>query len=362
MAMRLSVIIPCYNEGTTLRDTIERVEHARLLSGWEREIIVIDDGSSDTTSSILRSLEGENRVRALRHAHNKGKGAAVKTGLSVASGDYVLVQDADNEYDPADYAALIAALEKDELVFGSRNLGSNNVPYNAVYFYGGLLVTKLFNLLFGTRLSDIASCYKLFPRRFIPELLKSDHNDFVFDAVVLTRALTRESTIAEVPISYRARGKREGKKLNARHATKIVAALILSRFGLGGARSVSFVAQIMRFLIAGGSAAIINVVTLYLFTEFAHIWYLYSSILAFTIAFAFSFSFQKYWVFRSDDYAKIPTQLPLHLGVALGNLALNTILLFLLVEYVHLWYVLAQLVASALIGIESFIAFRWIFR
>lgn len=362
MATKLTIIIPCFNESATLSQTLEKVERAHLPQGWEREIIVVDDGSTDATYKIARSFETSGRVRTCIHSTNRGKGAAVKTGLSIATGDYLLIQDADAEYEPADYGKLIAGLEKGESVFGSRNRGDNNVPYNAVYFYGGLLVTKLFNLLYGTRVSDVASCYKLFPRRFIPELLASGHDDFVFDAVVLTRALIRDGTVTEVPISYTARTKAEGKKLNARHATKIVAALFLTRMGLGNAKSVATVAQVMRFLIAGGIATVINLAMLYVLTEFAAVWYLYSSIGAFFVAFVFSFSLQKYWVFRSDHHSKIPTQLPLHLGAALCNLGLNTLLLFMFVEYAHLWYILAQLVASTVIAVESFIVFRWIFR
>jgi len=360
--MRLSIIVPCYNEAATVREILERTLRVELPPGWEREIIVVDDGSTDGTSSIVRSLQNKHTLLLLSHSNNRGKGAAVKTGLASARGEYVLIQDADAEYDPADYVALIAGLRRGQSVFGSRNLGSNNVPYNAVYYYGGLLVSKLSNLLFGTHLSDIASCYKLFPSRFIPELLKSGHDDFVFDAVVLTDVLVRGGSIAEVPISYHARTKADGKKLNARHATKIVAALLLYRFGLGSAASTAFIAQVIRFLMVGGSAAAVHVTSLFVLTEFANIWYLYSSMFAFIAAFSFNFLAQKYWVFGSDDHGRIPIQLPLHLGMALMNLGINIGLLYALVEFAGIWYVLAQLIASALIATLSFVLLRWIFK
>ena len=362
MKMKLTIIVPCYNEAATLERVIDALEKVSLPDGWEREIIAVDDGSTDDTARLLHEFEARGRVRALFHPGNSGKGRAVKTGLAAATGDYILIQDADAEYDPADIPRLITALKENDSVFGSRNLGTNNVPYNATFFYGGLLVTKLFNMVFRTRLSDIATCYKLFPRRFIPALLASDHDDFVFDAVHMTRTLVALGSIVEVPISYRARTREQGKKLTVTHAGKIVTALFLSRIGLTEARHISMTMQIIRFLITGTLTASINLTALYLLTEYAGIWYIYSSILAFAVAFSFNFTLQKYWVFQSGEHTKIPRQLPLHLGVALVNLVINTILLYLLVEYVHVWYVLAQAIASAIIAVETFFALRWIFK
>ncbi|HEY4527092.1 MAG TPA: bifunctional glycosyltransferase family 2/GtrA family protein [Candidatus Paceibacterota bacterium] len=358
---KLSIIIPCYNESATLGGIVEQL-NALALPEWEREIIIVDDGSIDDTPSILRALEHKGDVIALSLPHNLGKGAAVKRGLQAATGDHILIQDADMEYDPRDIPALIEALPGSDSVFGSRNLRSNNVPYNAVFFYGGLLVTKLFNFVFGTQLTDLATCYKLFPRRFVPTLVASDHDDFVFDSVVLTRTLGAGGTIKEVPISYHARKKREGKKLNALHGMKIVAALFLARIGLTKAAHMASLAKIFRFLAIGTNAALIHIITLYLFTEYAHLWYIYSTVLAFVVAFVFNFSMQKYWVFKSAEHAKIPVQFPLHLVVALINLCINVLLLYLFVEYLGLWYVLAQALASAIIAIETFVLLRLIFK
>ena len=358
---KLSIIIPCYNEAATIERVVEQLE-AVSLPEWEREIIIVNDGSIDETIQALRRLETKPGIKTFSLPRNEGKGAAVKRGLTEASGDYILIQDADLEYDPEDIPRLLAALPKSDSVFGSRNLGSNNVPYNAVFFYGGLLVTKLFNLVFGTRLTDLATCYKLFPRRFVPALLTSDHNDFVFDAVVLTRTLGTGGTIQEVPISYRARKKREGKKLNAFHGAKIVVALFLARAGLTKAAHIRSIAKILRFLVIGTGAALIHIILLYLFTEYAGIWYIYSTILAFTVAFMFNFSMQKYWVFKNAEHGKIPVQLPLHLVVALVNLGINVVLLYIFVEYMGLWYVPAQALASAIIAVETFVFLRIIFK
>lgn len=359
--MKLSIIVPCYNEAATLARVIERVQNSALPSGWEKEIIVVDDGSTDETRDIMHALASGGRIRALFHAHNRGKGAAVKSGLALAEGEYILIQDADMEYDPADYMTLVNALKEGGSVFGSRNLGRNNVPYSAAYFYGGLLVTKLFNLLFGTRLSDIASCYKLFPRRCIPTLLRSGHDDFVFDAVDITLLLVSSGHITEVPIAYTARSKQSGKKLNWLHGIEIVFALVFARLGIG-LEHRSRATKLSRFLISGTTAAAVHVGVLYILAEYFGVWYLFASSGSFIAAFAVSFTMQKFWTFRDKDKAKIKRQLPQHLTVAFGNFLLNIGLMYLFVEYVGIWYILAQLVSSGLIAIESFLLFRLIFR
>ncbi len=360
--MKLSVIIPCYNEALTVEATLEAVYGAPMPLGWTKEVIAVDDGSTDGTAEILRARAGE--VIALFHTRNGGKGAAVKTGLEKATGDYIVIQDADLEYDPNDFAALLQPIveKRATSVFGSRNLGTNNVPVSRIFYYGGLLTTVVYNALFRTRLSDIASCYKVFPRAIAPVLLSSDHNDFAFDAVVLTRAIQKHGETVEVPISYRARTKSAGKKLSWKQGVKIVATIMLERFNLGTARHLHLFGQLLRFLITGGTAAFINIFLLFAFTEFAGIWYILSSILAFFGAFAFNFVVSKYWVFKSRDPAKIRRELPMQLAVNVVNLGINTVLLYSFVEYLGLWYVLAQFFASIIIAFESFIVYRWIFK
>lgn len=227
----LSIVIPVYNERATIRRVLEAVR-ASDIPGMAKEIIIVDDGSTDGTRDALRSLPPDPSLKVIFQERNTGKGGALKRGFAEIAGDYLLIQDADLEYDPADYPALIEPVRsgRADVVFGSRNLRPNNVPFSAVYFYGGRLTTRLFNMLFGTSFTDIHTCYKLFPARFVPPLLRLPSDDFVFDAVELTLALARRGRVMEVPIRYRARRRAEGKKLNWRQGARCVLAMLCIRF------------------------------------------------------------------------------------------------------------------------------------
>ncbi|KKW19347.1 MAG: Glycosyl transferase family 2 [Parcubacteria group bacterium GW2011_GWA2_51_10] len=362
--MKLSIIIPCFNEGKTVESVLDAVEAAQLPALWSKEIILVDDGSSLETINALRRIESRVSppIMVYRSA-NGGKGAAVKEGLRRVTGDYVIIQDADQEYDPHDYKALLEPIidGRADAALGSRILKKNNVPYNAAYFYGGLLVTKIFNVVFRTRLSDIATCYKVFHRSHIPALLRSSNDDFVFDAVDLTLEITRGHRVVEMPISYVARTKAAGKKLNWIHGIEIVLAIMLARLGIP-VHLRARASKIVRFVVSGGTAALVHFSLLYVLTEFFSVWYLASSGVAFVIAFIVSFWMQKYWTFRSMDASKINKQLPQHLSVAVFNLFLNLALVYAFVEFFGIWYMLAQVITTILIAIESYFAFRWIFR
>ncbi len=220
---KISIIIPVYNESKTITEVLKKVQAAPLPANWIKEIIVVDDGSTDGTRNILTGIKSESpsgQADKLIMSHrNGGKGAALKEGFQAATGDFILIQDADLEYDPSDYVKLLEPIiqGRSEVVFGSRTLGRNKVPLSRVFFYGGLLISKIFNFLFRSSISDVATCYKIFPQRYVSELLIQKSNDFVFDVIELSYVLLKKGPIVEVPISYDSRGSLEGKKMSWRH-------------------------------------------------------------------------------------------------------------------------------------------------
>lgn len=234
--MKLSIIIPCYNEVLTVSDVIEHVRAVSLPEPWSKEIVIVDDGSSDGTRELLLKVQDSSDLRIAFHEQNRGKGAALKTGFKHATGDYVIVQDADLEYSPEDYPLLLSPISegKAKIVFGSRALGKNNVPFSRIYFYGGQFLTKVFNAFFKSGFSDITTCYKLFPASLSTKLQLAPSNDFVFDAVELTHELMLHGGIHEVPIRYIARSKQAGKKLNWRHGLKSFFAILRIKFDTDG--------------------------------------------------------------------------------------------------------------------------------
>jgi glycosyltransferase involved in cell wall biosynthesis len=179
MPVLLSVIMPVYNEERTIKEIVRRVEGVRLKGG-ETELVIVDDGSTDKTRQLLKTLESRHRV--VYHDRNKGKGAAIRTGLGVARGDVFIVQDADLEYDPQDIARLWDVMRTGghELVFGSRVLHREGKRYSSFLFHlGGLTVTWWTNLLYGAKITDEATCYKMFTRRVL-DRVKLECNGFEF--------------------------------------------------------------------------------------------------------------------------------------------------------------------------------------
>jgi len=209
---KLSLIVPVFNERTTLVEVIRRMRAVELPDGIEREIIVIDDGSTDGTRDVLRQL-GDSTVRVLKHETNRGKGAAVRTGLQVASGDYILIQDADLEYDPEDWPKMIAPVQRGRarVVYGSRFTGERrNMLF--LHWVGNRLLSLVTNVLYNTTLSDMETCYKLVDRSLMLELdLRS--NRFDIEPEITAKILKRRIRIYEVPISYTGREFDEGKKI-----------------------------------------------------------------------------------------------------------------------------------------------------
>lgn len=208
--MKLSVIIPVYNEQATIKEVLEMVRAVEL----EKEIIVVDDGSTDGTRDILAREAKQGDIKVSYHQVNLGKGAAVRTGLEQATGEVILIQDADLEYDPRDYHELLQPIREGEaeVVYGSRFLGR----CKAMAFWNTLankLLTLLTNLLYGTTLTDIETCYKAFRAEVIKSIpLRSRR--FELEPEITSKLLRRGYRIHEVPISYTGRGQEEGKKIS----------------------------------------------------------------------------------------------------------------------------------------------------
>jgi len=227
--VKLSIIMPVYNERETLREILSQVR-AVDLAGIDKEIVAVDDGSTDGSRDILAEEAAAGDLKALYHDVNRGKGAAVRTGIEHASGDIILIQDADLEYDPRDYPAMIRPIveKRVTVVYGSRFLG----PRKAMLFWhmlGNKLLTLTTNILYNTILSDMETCYKCF-RADVVKGITLHARRFEFEPEITAKVLKRGHRIFEVPISYYGREYHEGKKISWRDAPLAFWTLIKYRF------------------------------------------------------------------------------------------------------------------------------------
>lgn len=231
--MKLSIVIPAYNEEATIEAIVRRVQEVDL-GVIEKEIIVINDGSKDKTLEVMKKISG---IQYISHERNGGKGAALTTGLKSATGDMVLIQDADLEYDPSDYLAMIKPIVdgRCDAVLGSRFkhykpkfIGKRRSPY-FLHYIGNLLIVITTNLLYGKRFSDYEGCYKAFRRDVIAKIpIKA--KGFEFDNELICKLLRKQARIEEVPISYMPRTYQAGKKITWRHGITMLWTIIKWRF------------------------------------------------------------------------------------------------------------------------------------
>ena len=222
----LSVLMPVYNEERTLRRVVAAVRAVDI----DKEIILIDDGSRDGSGALIDGLADGERVRVYHHPHNMGKGAAVRTAIGHARGRIVLIQDADLEYDPTDYAALFAPIEegKADVVFGSRAF-SSHTAYSFWFVMGNKLVTLATNILYNCYISDMETCYKAM-RREVAQKLTLRSRGFEIEPEITAKLVKAGHRIYEVPISYAARSREEGKKLTWTDGLKAIRTLLRYRF------------------------------------------------------------------------------------------------------------------------------------
>ncbi len=218
--MKLSIIIPVFNEEKTIAEILKKVDELEI-TGVEKQIIVVDDGSTDATASVISSALGGSNFKLLKHEKNMGKGAAVRTGIENAKGEYIIIQDADLEYNPKDIEKLARPVleSKSKIVYGTRlkRLPSlskeERTPRFLLHYIGNKFLSLLTSILYGQWITDMETCYKLFPRKAV-EAMKLNARGFEFEPEITAKLLKKGYKILEIPISTKPRGYEEGKKLN----------------------------------------------------------------------------------------------------------------------------------------------------
>jgi glycosyltransferase involved in cell wall biosynthesis len=223
--MGLSVVIPVFNEQDTVVAVVQRVLAQPLVT----EVLVVNDGSADRTAEELRVIEWPSHVHVLTHAGNQGKGAAIRTGVAAATQDVIIIQDADFEYDPADYPVVMQPIieGRADVVYGSRFLTPR--PYAFWLDLANRCLTLATNVLYGARLTDMETCYKAF-RADVLKAVTIRSNRFDFEPEITAKVLRQRRRVVEVPISYQRRGYESGKKIRLRDAFAALRALLRYRF------------------------------------------------------------------------------------------------------------------------------------
>lgn len=227
--MKLSILIPVYNEENTIKKIIDIITKVDI-GDIKKEIVVVDDGSKDNTLEVLKKIKG---IKLIGHKKNSGKGAAIKTAIKHATGDIIIIQDADLEYDPNEYGVLIKPIieKKAKVVYGSRRLKKSNRKHSGLSFYiGGVSLTLLTNILYpSAHITDEPTCYKVF-RADILKNIKLKCKRFEFCPEVTAKVIKMGIKIKEVPISYYPRSVKEGKKINWKDGIEAVWTLLKFRF------------------------------------------------------------------------------------------------------------------------------------
>ncbi|MFH0876155.1 MAG: glycosyltransferase family 2 protein [archaeon] len=232
--LKLSILMPAYNEGSTIAKIVELIDGVELEK-WNitKELIIVDDGSTDHTSEIVDGLKKKyGYIKFVKHDKNSGKGAAVRTAIQNATGDIMIVQDADLEYDPQDYIKCITPIleGRAKVVYGSRRLDKNNPKWSSFsYYVGGMGINLIFNILFSTNLTDEPTCYKTFSSETIKNM-EIVGNKFDWEPEVTAKLVKKGIRIHEVPIKYFPRSEKDGKKIKWKDGVDAVWTMLRYRF------------------------------------------------------------------------------------------------------------------------------------
>jgi len=232
--MKLSIIIPVYNENKTILEVIKRVEKAKLPNNMKKELIIVDDYSSDGTREILKKIKNH---KILYHNKNKGKGSAIRTGLKYSKGDIIIIQDADLEYNPSEYYKLLNPIleNKASVIYGSRLMNENltlfgkNKTFLPSHLIGNIFLSYATSLLYWNKISDMETCYKVFNKKVIKKI-RLRATRFDFEPEITAKLLKKGYKILEVPINFEPRSFNEGKKITVRDGLKALYYLIKYRF------------------------------------------------------------------------------------------------------------------------------------
>lgn len=227
--MKLSIIIPVYNEKNTVLEIIRRVEKAKLPLGWEKEITIVDDGSNDGTKEKLGTIK-KNKI--IFHTANSGKGAAIRTGIENATGDIILIQDADLEYNPKEYKKLLKPLLSGpaDVVYGQRNIKFDPTNFQFIlHYFGNKLLTLITKILYFTKINDMETGYKVFKQAAIKQI-KIESNRFDFEPEITAKTVRAGWKIENVPVSFNPRTAKMGKKINWKDGLVALYVLLRLRF------------------------------------------------------------------------------------------------------------------------------------
>lgn len=228
--VKLSVVIPVYNEEKTVKIVLDKIKRLKLKN-VRKELVIVDNASTDNTPNILRRYKGKD-VKIIRHEKNLGKGTSVRTGIKHSTGDIILIQDADLEYNPEEYPKLLKPIFENnaKVVYGSRTIGRKRASYaKLVYYLGGLSLTMIPGILYGIKVSDACCGYKVF-RSEVIKPIKLKCKQFEFDCEVTAKILKRGIKIYEIPVSYSPRSRKEGKKIKFSDWLRSVYVLLKYRF------------------------------------------------------------------------------------------------------------------------------------